>query len=786
MTLFKLLFSFALVGSVIASNAQAPVLPVDFETPGLTYFTDFGDASSITGEDPTDPSNTVAITNKPIIAPTWSGTTIGPETGFVALIPITSDETTMSISVYSPDAGIQVRFKIEDSTDPTKSVETEATVTMANTWEVLVFDFANEAPGTAALNLAYNFDKASVFFNFGVDGETAGDKTYYWDNVIMGGEGNSLGQMDLPVTFEDEMVFYTLTDFGGNMSSIVADPVDGSNTVAMSTKPLGSELWAGTTAGNANGFANLIPITATETVMSVSVYSPAVGMPVLLKIEESGNAANSVETLTSTTVANEWETLLFDFTNEAPGTQALNLAFNFDKASIFFNFGTTGDDAGELTFYWDDVQMDDDGITLDQITLPVTFEDEMIVYGPTDFGGNVSEIVADPTDGTNTVAMSVKPLGSELWAGSTMGNDAGFAEVIPITATDTKMSVRVYSPEAGLPIRLKIEESGDPTHSVETEAVTTVANTWETLEFDFVNEAAGTAALNLDYAYDKASIFFNFGTTGDDAGQLTFYWDDVQMVDDGITLDQITMPVTFEDEMVAYGPTDFGGNVSEIVADPIDGTNTVAMTTKPLGAESWAGSTMGTDTGFAEVLPMTATDTKMSVRVYSPVAGVPVRLKIEESGDPTHSVETEAVTTVANTWETLEFDFVNEAAGTAALNLDYAYNMASIFFNFGTTGDDAGEQTYYWDDVEMVVGDNIASHTAISFVAYPNPVVDRLHFTGASQATSIVLMDLMGHKVLGLSPEENTEMNVSTLPAGIYFLRVTIGGMIQTTRVVKQ
>jgi hypothetical protein len=75
--------------------------------------------------------------------------------------------------VYSPDAGIPVRLKVEDRTDNTISVETEATTTVANAWETLTFDFSTPAAGTAALNLANTYDKASIFFNFGTDGNTA-------------------------------------------------------------------------------------------------------------------------------------------------------------------------------------------------------------------------------------------------------------------------------------------------------------------------------------------------------------------------------------------------------------------------------------------------------------------------------------------------------------------------------------------------------------------------------------------------------------------------------------
>jgi hypothetical protein len=36
------------------------------------------------------------------------------------------------------------------------------------------------------LNLAFNYNKASIFFNFGVTGATAGEKTYYFDDVKFG------------------------------------------------------------------------------------------------------------------------------------------------------------------------------------------------------------------------------------------------------------------------------------------------------------------------------------------------------------------------------------------------------------------------------------------------------------------------------------------------------------------------------------------------------------------------------------------------------------------------
>jgi hypothetical protein len=72
-----------------------------------------------------------------------------------------------------------------------------------------------------------------------------------------------------------------------------------------------------------------------------------------------------------------------------------------------------------------------------------------------------------------------------------------FSGNIPFAAGATKMNVRVWSPHAGIPVRLKVEDKNDGTHSCETEATVTVASGWQTLEFNFANQATGTAALNL-------------------------------------------------------------------------------------------------------------------------------------------------------------------------------------------------------------------------------------------------------------------------------------------------
>jgi len=92
-------------------------------------------------------------------------------------------------------------------------------------------------------------------------------------------------------------------------------------------------------------------------------------MPILLKVENTADATISVETVTNTTVAMEWETLEFDFSNEEPMTPALDLTQTYGKGVIFFNFGISGADAGSQTFYWDDVKFGAGPVSIDNIEL---------------------------------------------------------------------------------------------------------------------------------------------------------------------------------------------------------------------------------------------------------------------------------------------------------------------------------------------------------------------------------------------------------------------------------
>ena len=698
-------------------------LPFDFESDTLEYsFTNFegGVATLIDNPQMNDanPSAKVGQMVKDGGQP-WAGTTVATDG------PINFGiHTRIAMDVYSPAAGKTVKFKLEPSMG---EAEVDVMTTVANEWETLVFDFTEKLPG--------EFTNFSLFFGFGEVGDGSAAHTYLFDNIRSAPA--PVVHPELPLTFEDDALSYNFNNFDGGVAERIENPdMSGINTsghVARMVKNAG-QVWGGADIliGEDLDFSE-------STIFKMKVWSPRVGVPVLLKLEKGEEPPNTqfIEQTATTTVANTWEELSYDFTGMTPADGSLD---GLNKLVLIFENGTAGDGSANWTFYFDDVYMEGMGIPLNPVDLPVTFEEDNVDFNFIAFGNmGATEIVEDPTDASNKVARAVRLDNAETWAGTTVGSGeaAALANAIPFSDTATQLSMRVYSPAAAIPIRLKVEDKTNPAISVETEAVTTMANAWETLVFDFGEPAEGTSTLSLDNTYDKLSIFFNFGTAGAAAGEQTFYYDDIEFT--GMTRGgiggpmKIDLPITFSGspDEIDYTLTDFGGAVTILGADPVDPANVVATTQKGPGAETWAGTTMSTPSGLKSPIPFTSDSTQISVRIYSPAAGIPVLLKVEELGR-TDNVGMEVIrnTTVANEWETLVWDYSESVEGqfSTPLDLTATYQKISIFFNFGVTGDDGGELIFHWDDVIFLdntpraVGEEAGSST-ITLTMDPTPSV---------------------------------------------------------------
>jgi hypothetical protein len=507
-----------------------------------------------------------------------------------------------------------------------------------------------------------------------------------------------LSQIDLPITWDEATVDYSTVGFGGSNGSVSTDPTNAANDVLQLIKGTGAQTWAGVTLSTTSGLTNTIPFTATANGITAKIYSPDTGLVVKLKAEVAGMGSLSVETDMTTTVANGWETIVFDFTNNSASTPAINYANNYNMLSIFCDFGNVGTND---TFYVDSVYFagaTSSGPTLAQVDLPITWDDTANVdYSTTGFGGANATLALDPTNSSNNVLEMIKGTGAQTWGGVTLSTSSGLASAIPFSATANGVSVQIYSPDSGVTVRLKTEVAGSGSLSVETEAQTTVSNGWETLVFDFTNNVTSTPAINYANSYNMLSLFYDFGNVG---ANDTVYVDSVYFggaTSSGPTIAQIDLPISWDDTAnVNYATVGFGGSNGTLALDPTNSSNNVLEIIKGTGAQTWAGVTLSTTNGLASTIPFSSNANNISVKVYSPASGLTVRLKTEVVGSSSVSVETDATTTVANGWETLVFDFTNNVTSTPAINYANSYNMLSVFFDFGNVG---ANDTFYVDSV---------------------------------------------------------------------------------------
>ena len=481
----------------------------------------------------------------------------------------------------------------------------------------------------------------------------------------------------LPITFESPTVTYAFNNFDGGGVTVVSNPQSGGiNTSAKVGKMIKSagQVWGGSWIG----LGSSIDFSANK-IFRMKVFSPRVGAKVLLKVENAANSALNFEKEVATTVANAWEDMVFDYS-------AINTANTYEHIVLIFDLGTQGDGSANFTWLFDDIRLTNT-IPSSQVNLPLTFDEAGVNYTVVDFGNNITVDAVDPENAANKVKKTTKPSGAETWAGTTMSTSAGFASKIPFSATATQMTVRVYSPAAGIPVRLKAEDHTNNTKSVETEAVTTVANAWETLTFDFANQAAGTAAINYAYNYDMASIFFDFNTAGN--GKI-FYWDDVKHLAVNPPPAGPSLPLTFESGTFTF--TDFDGGNATVVTNPnsggINASSKVGKMIKNAG-QPWGGSWIALSSAIDFSVKKT-----FKVKVFSPRIGAKLLLKVENQTNGALNFEKEVTTTTANAWEELTFDF-------SAINTANSYHKIVLIFDLGTMGDGSANFTFLFDDISL-------------------------------------------------------------------------------------
>lgn len=76
---------------------------------------------------------------------------------------------------------------------------------------------------------------------------------------------------------------------------------------------------------------------------------------------------------------------------------------------------------------------------------------------------------------------------------------------------------------------------------------------------------------------------------------------------------------------------------------------------------------------------------------------------------------------------------------------------------------------------------------ATKFSYYPNPTTGVLKVTAANRIETIELFNTAGQKVMTFAPNANdSEINLSSLPKGLYFVKASVNGQVITNKVIKK
>ena len=100
-----------------------------------------------------------------------------------------------------------------------------------------------------------------------------------------------------------------------------------------------------------------------------------------------------------------------------------------------------------------------------------------------------------------------------------------------------------------------------------------------------------------------------------------------------------------------------------------------------------------------------------------------------------------------------------------------------------TVGDCTSEATEI--EIEVTLSTNRFDET--SFRAYPNPVKEFFHISYSKEITNISVINMLGQTVIAKALNSaDTQMDMTSLPKGAYFVKVIVEGNTKTVKVIKQ
>ena len=398
-------------------------------------------------------------------------------------------------------------------------------------------------------------------------------------------------------------------------------------------------------------------------------------------------------------------------------------------------------------------------------SLPIDFSDPLDANFTT-AGGAVFSVTAD---GTNAVGQII---GGAAQYDSRM--DLVLDTYIDMTTAAKTFTFEYYTTEAvvmnGL---LQIGAEGAGGFAIEKGFVTDGNIGWETITIDFSDATNGypNAGLPVVFGqYAQISVFTNFADTG-----VSTYWiDDIAGAANGAAVAQPLTSLVVDFETATSFAADSGITYTDQVANDLTtGANSSATVGLVSGINSgpYANAQLFVTEGF----DMSAGDKGFSIMVKGPRAIPVIKFKLEGGANN----ERDAAYTTPGVWQELTFDFAGDVS--------VVHNKIVIFFDFATAAStDVADDVFMFDNVTFDVFSSLStkSFAANTVKMYPNPAKGFVNFSSTSnEVLDVAVYDMLGKQVLRANAVQS-QLNISSLNPGMYFVNMTQGSNVSTKKLL--
>ena len=371
------------------------------------------------------------------------------------------------------------------------------------------------------------------------------------------------------------------------------------------------------------------------------------------------------------------------------------------------------------------------------------------------------------------------------------------ASVAAYAAGTKRISIKFRSPAVGVTVQAVLQNSTksntnnypDGKFGGDFNAITTVANAWETLTFTYTAASPGNFDPTVLATDIDQMVFLVAPNTNTGA---TYYFDDItgpELVAPPVSANAVSQLYDNYQgtRAIRYTLAKTSGSLRADTLNPAPSTanNSTRVLRYTRSATQYDGLVVRPQGApLADVSNFKNNSLHMTMKVFSPGPGVLFQITLQDStvaGATNYPAgrnsEYTATTTATNAWETLSFNFVNAPSSTpnTGLNEIVLLIAPNTFVR----------KRVYIDDwtgpslVGFVSGTRTVQTAAAAFApAYPNPAHDVAHLPFSllkASTVSLAVFDAMGRRVAQVLDNEaraagpfTAEINTAKLAPGLY------------------